>query len=79
MKLKKVTVTFEYVIVVEDAATEHDIFWVAATNIKDALNDMSIYDVQYDFEEYTDGSIPDWSDVCIPYGGDGNTTTGQYK
>lgn len=72
-KLYTVTITYDFVVVAEDA---NHAYYVGQEYAKEALSDMSINDV--------DASVVDgvkawgWDDKCIPYGGDGNTRTGEY-
>ena len=72
-KLYTVTVQFDYVVVAEDEADAED---VGRGYIKDALSDISIYDVDVDVRPgvYAQG----WDGDCIPYGGDGNTRTREF-
>lgn len=79
MKLKKVTVTFDYIIVVEDTATEYNQYDIARNNSQEAFKDVDLYQFDVDIEDYEEGSVDGWADDCIPYGGDGNTPTGEYK
>lgn len=72
-KLYTVTVTYDYVVLAED---ENDADAIARGYAKDALGDMSIFDVNVDVQEGVHAQ--DWDDDCIPYGGDGNTRTGEY-
>jgi hypothetical protein len=72
-KLFTARVTYDYVVVAEN---EEEADEVARGYLKDALSDMSIYDVDIDVEEgiHSWG----WDEDCIPYGGDGNTRTKEY-
>ena len=72
-KLYTVKVTYDYVVVAED---ENDADAIARGYARDALGDMSIYDV--DIEVYEGVSAEGWDDECIPYGGDGDKRTGEY-
>jgi hypothetical protein len=72
-KLYTVKVTFDYVVVADD---ENDADMVGRGYIRDALGDMSIHDVDLEVTEGVDAW--GWDDDCIPYGGDGNTRTGEY-
>ena len=73
-KLYTVTVHFDYVVVADDV---NDADAVARGYIKDALSDMSVFDVDVDVEEGV--SAYGWDGDCIPYGGDGNTRTKDYQ
>lgn len=74
MKLYTVTVEFDYVVVAE---SEIDAEKVAQQNIRQALSDISHYDLNY---VVTPGATAyGWDGDCIPYGGDGNTRTKDYK
>lgn len=72
-KLYTIVVSFDYVVVAED---ERDAEAIGRGYMKDAIGDMSSYDVDIDVREgiYAYG----WDDDCIPYGGDGNKRTGEY-
>lgn len=74
MKLYTITVSYDYVVLAED---EDDADNVAREYAKDALFDISQYDIDVGIKEgvHADG----WDDECIPYNGDGNTRTGEYK
>lgn len=74
MKLKKVTVTYEYVIVVDEDSDEH---LIARDYLKEALNDHFVYDVDIDIEDYEEGCASDWNDDCIPYGASRDMTIGE--
>lgn len=78
MKLKKVEVTYQYVIVVEDDSDSEDILDIAKENAVEALSDYSMYCAIISVNDYKPGSVRDWGENDIPYGGDGNTTTGEY-
>ena len=72
--LYTVTVSYDYVVVAEDLV---DAEAVGRGYMKDALSDLSVYDVDIDV---TSGvTAYGWDDECIPYGGDGNTRTKEYK
>ncbi len=73
-KLYTVTVHFDYVVTAEDVA---DAEAIGRGYIKDALSDMSIFDVDIDIEEGV--SAVGWDGDCIPYGGDGNKRTKEYE
>lgn len=80
MILKKVTVTFDYVIAVpESYKFSFNSYGVALDNIKEAFNDMSTRDMDIEVVDYekTDTSFG-WTGDCIPYGGDGNKRTDEY-
>lgn len=80
MKLKKVTVTFDYVMAVPEGLSDSHNYDHALDNVKDAFNDMSTMDMDITVLEYdkTDTSFG-WTGDCIPYGGDGNKTTAEYE
>ena len=77
-KLMTVRAEFEYVIVVEDEATELDIFRVAQDELKDASSDLASFEYDLDWMPYEHHKPRNWDDDCIPYGGDGNTRSGEY-
>jgi len=74
MKLKKVRLVLEYVIVAEDAEAEE----VARKFARDACGDVSSQDFDITISEYMPGGVRNWDGECIPYGGDGNTRTREY-
>jgi hypothetical protein len=76
MKLKTVIAKFEYVIVVEDEDTFPAV--VAREHLIEALRDMGDGGADITVHDYTEGSCKDWYSNAIPYGGDGNTTTGEH-
>ena len=76
MKLKTVIAKFEYVIVVEDDDTFPA--FVAREHLIEALRDMGDGGADITVRDYTEGSCKDWCSNAIPYGGDGNTTTGKH-
>lgn len=73
-KLYTVTASFDYVVVADDLA---DAYHVAEDYVRDALSDLSHSDV--DVAVVPGSNASGWDDMCIPYGGDGNTRTGEYK
>lgn len=79
MKLMTVTCHFEYVIVVEDDAEFVDAIDVATETVREAFSDISIFDLDLYVVPYDHYKPNDWDDLCIPYGGDGNTRTSEYK
>ena len=73
-KLYTVRVSYDYVVAadnVEDAEV------VGRGHAREALGDISIFDADIDVVEGV--SAYGWDDECIPYGGDGNKRTGEYK
>ena len=74
MKLYTVKVDFDFVVVANDE-TEAQV--MARSYAGDAFGDISKYDL--DFDVYEGVPADGWDDECIPYGGDGNTRTGEYK
>lgn len=78
MKLKKVEVTYQYVIVVEDDADSEDILDVARENALDACINIGSYELGICVSAYKPGRVDTWGDEYIPYGGDDNTTIGEY-
>lgn len=70
MKLKTVTLTFDFVIVVEEGGDEMQI---ARDAVSDAISDTSQYEFDLSIVDYKKGNALDWDEDCIPYGGDGNT------
>ena len=78
-RLVSVRCTFDYVVVVDDAATAVDTFSVAWRNAREAFGDLLIDQCDFDITPYNDARKPyQWDDECIPYGGDGRKTTGEY-
>lgn len=73
-KLYTVKVSFDFVVVADNT---HDAYQVGLRFAKDALSDMPIDDVDMDIVPGDDAY--GWDDMCIPYGGDGNTRTSEYK
>ena len=73
-KLYTVSVSFDYVVVADD---ENDAYSVGEEYLRDALYDIGSHDVVMDISEGV--TAYRWDDMCIPYGGDGNTRTGEYK
>ena len=72
--LYTVRLTIDYVVV---ADSEKEADEVAREMSTQALGDLSRYDLDIDV---LPGVMADgWDDDCIPYGGDGNTRTGEYK
>ena len=78
MKLMTAKVSFDYVIVVKDDATKLDPLNIAYEYVRDAARDLSSFDFDIDVYDYQKVKADGWDDLCIPYGGDGNTTTGDY-
>ncbi len=72
-KLYTVRVSYDYVVVADD---ENDAYSVGIEAVRDALFDLSVHDVDIDIKEGV--SAFGWDNDCIPYGGDGNTRTGEY-
>lgn len=77
-KLLTVTAEFEYVIVVEDNANIVDQYAIAANYAQDAFRDLSTGDMDFHLSSYPETKPYLWDDECIPYGGDGNTRSGEY-
>lgn len=73
-RLFTVSASFTYVIEADSLMDAQD---KAHSYVRDAFSDLSLYDIDCDVDEgvQTEG----WDDECIPYGGDGNTRTGEYK
>ena len=76
MKLKTVQAKFEYVIAVADDDTFP--LFTAREYLIDALRDMGDGGADIKIRDCESGDCKKWLDDCIPYGGDGNTTTGQW-
>ena len=72
-KLYTVRATFDFVVVAESDLEAHRI---APGYIKDALDDISAFDVDIDVSEGV--TAEGWDGECVPYGGDGNTRTKDY-
>ena len=78
MKLVTVRARFDYLIVVEDDAEFKDKYAIALGNLRDAAGDLSVSDFDVQLYSYDKIKPTGWDDMCIPYGGDGNTRTGDY-
>jgi hypothetical protein len=74
MKLKKVRLVLEYVVVAEDDESEN----IAREFACEACRDVGREDLDITISEYTPGSVQNWDGECIPYGGDGNTRTSEF-
>jgi hypothetical protein len=78
-KLFRVTVEFDYVIVADD---DGDSCWdVAEQNVRDAFNDLDRSQLSFHVVPFKMADMKKttgWDEECIPYGGDGNTRTGEY-
>lgn len=72
-KLYTIKATYDYVVVADNI---HDAYLVGRQYFKDALSDMPSTDVDLAAEQGVHAY--GWDDDCIPYGGDGNTRTGEY-
>lgn len=73
MKLYTAKVAFDFVLVANDPISAFD---VALAHMREAFGDIYRHDVGLDIE--TGVHAYKWDDECIPYGGDGNTRTGEY-
>lgn len=73
-KLYTVSISYDFVVVADDEDHAHDL---GEEYMKEALSDMSQMDV--DLTVAPGVHACKWDDECIPYGGDGNTRTGEYK
>jgi len=73
--LKHVTVEFDFVIVVDTENPTLTDEEIARDSVVDAFHDISIYDYEYIIDDYIPGCAI-WDNDCIPYGGDGETKTG---
>jgi len=74
LKLYTVKVSFDFVVAANDV---HDAYQVGAAEAAEAFRDLSVRDMDMDV---TPGATAyKWDDECIPYGGDGNTRTSEYK
>ena len=74
MKLYTAKVTFDFVVV---AKNSNEALQVALFNMRDALGDLDQYQVDAEIEPGI--HTYKWDDDCVPYGGDGNTRTSEYK
>ena len=74
-KLKTVSVTFEFVIVVD---TDADAIKVAKQTVQDAFKEYSLDELEYDIIEYKDHLPNGWTGDCYPYGGDYTKTIYDY-
>ena len=80
MKLKKVTVTFDFVMAVPEGLSESDNYIHALDNVEAAFRDMSALDMDIDIVDYNKTDISfGWTGDCIPYGSDGEKRTDQYE
>jgi hypothetical protein len=73
-KLYTVRVSYDYVVVADNVENAEA---VGRGYAREALGDLSIFDVDIDI--VGGASAYGWDDDCIPYGGDGNKRTGEYK
>ena len=78
MKLVTVRARFDYVIVVDDDAEYENELCVALNNLREAARDLSEYDFDVQLYDYAKVKPTGWDELCIPYGGDGNTRTSEY-
>lgn len=74
MKLYTVSVSYDFVVVAKDIS---EAYQVGQENVRDALSDMSSRDV--DLHVVSGVHADGWDDRCIPYGGDGDITIGEYR
>jgi hypothetical protein len=74
MKLFTVTVEFDYVVAADDYDHAKE---VAREYALEAMKDISVYELDYTIDH--DRVSVWWSDDCLPYGGEGNKTIGDYK
>lgn len=72
-KLYTIKITYDYVVVAED---EKSAYHTGLNSAREALLDLDIHDCDIDVTEGVHAY--GWYDDCIPYGGDGNTRTGDY-
>ena len=85
MKLKKVTVTFEYIMAVEDGQPVYKQYATVLNTVVDVFRDMSTTSMDVDITDYSSKdrscTLPDgWTDSCIPYNGDNtNKTIAEYE
>ena len=73
-KLYSVTVSFDYVVAVEDGDDPESI---VVESIQDAFHDTSAELFGVDIIEYVPGDVSGWDNDCIPYGNAGDRTTGE--
>jgi hypothetical protein len=78
MKLLTVRCEFDYCVVVEDDANATEQYATALHYARDALRDLDTHHLDIDVMPYAQVQPHFWDDECIPYGGDGNTRTGDY-
>ncbi len=76
--LKAVKIEFDFVMVVGDASKMYTDINKAQDYARDALSDMSNRDLLVTIRDYTPGSVSEWDEGCIPYGGDGEKETRDY-
>jgi hypothetical protein len=75
MKLKNITVVFEYVLVVDDNDTIDQQIYKAQTVLKDVVRDLA--DSQFDINVDKCTRLPyGWNEQCLPYGGTDDSTIG---
>jgi hypothetical protein len=78
MKLKTVSVGFDFVIVVDDDDSYAQQQSHAEYYMREALGDAGHQCVDITIWDYPDVPCEGWDGDCIPYGGDGNTRTSEY-
>ena len=78
MKLKIATVTFDFVMVVDDNESEKESIIKAQWHIQDVLNDMSKRDINVELIDYLEGNLEGWGNEDIPYAGDNVTPIKKY-
>lgn len=76
IKLKVVTVTFDFVMAVD----EHEIDAIARAQdyAEIALHDLHRMDLDIDLQDFSPNNASGWVGGCLPYGGTGNTTIAEY-
>lgn len=78
-QLVKVKVEFDFVMVTnDDYISEAQDILKAQDFVSDALADMNKRDIFIKILPYRKGSVNDWDEDLIPYGGDGETVTRDY-
>ena len=77
-KLLTVTVEYEFVIVCDDDADEKEQYRIAGEESREAFLDLGHHNLDFFICDYERHKPNGWDDLCIPYGGDGNTRTNEY-
>jgi hypothetical protein len=82
MKLKKVVVSFEYVIAVDEKSDYSEQITLAQRLVKQVVSDMGYRDFGVDVQDLKNDLTdlpPGWNDLCLPYGSDDEATIGEIR